>query len=66
MSVPGIWLWGDLDPNVPARECKAILEEIIAEYEKPYSIYYEDTSGHTWSHTKENEIIRWLNDLTSN
>ena len=66
MSVPGIWLWGDLDPNVPTRECKAILEEIIAEYGKPYTIYYEDTSGHNWPDSKENKIIDWLNEQTSN
>ena len=65
MSVPGIWLWGDLDPNVPTRECKAILEEIIAEYDKSYSIYYEETSGHNWSKSKENKIIEWLNENIS-
>jgi len=62
MSVPGIWLWGDIDPNVPTRECKAILEEIITEYDKPYSIYYEDSSGDNWSKSKGNKIIDWLNE----
>ena len=57
MSVPEIWLWSDPDPNVLTRECKTILEEIIAEYSKSYPIYYEDTLGHTWSESKKNKII---------
>ena len=38
MSIPGLWISGDRDGWVPARESRAILKSIIEEYDKDFSI----------------------------
>jgi dienelactone hydrolase len=46
MSIPGLWILGDKDGSIPARESKAILESIIEEYDKDFSIFYYPDAGH--------------------
>ena len=63
LSVPGIWLWGDLDTRVPARESAALLQNLIDAEGKPFTIYYDDVSGHNWSPQKTVAILDWLEEL---
>lgn len=65
MTIPGLWVWGDQDPNVAARECRAILEEIIAEYDKPFTVHYNPDGGHTWMDADLDAIMDWLAQQTS-
>lgn len=59
-SVPGLWLWGDLDTRVPARESAEVIRRLIDEQAKPFDIHYDDTSGHHWSRAKTRAIMDWM------
>lgn len=60
MSIPGLWIWGDRDGSMPARECKAILESIIAEYDKDFAILYYPDAGHEWPSSWTSEAVDWI------
>ncbi|MFW9853719.1 MAG: alpha/beta hydrolase family protein [Candidatus Thorarchaeota archaeon] len=64
MTNPGLWLWGDKDPIIPSRESKSILEEIIQDYNKFFTIIYSLNNGHNWFYN--DLIIDWLNNQTMN
>ena len=34
MTIPGLWLWGEIDASIPTPESRAILEDIITEHGK--------------------------------
>ncbi len=59
MSMPGLWLWGDLDGSIPTRESKAILESIIEEYDKDFTILYYPDAGHGVSADRP-EVDEWV------
>jgi hypothetical protein len=46
MFIPGLWILGDRDGSIPARESKAILDSIIEEYDKEFTIFYYPERGH--------------------
>ena len=60
MSIPGLWIWGDRDGSMPARESKAILESIIAEYDKDFAIFYYPDAGHEWPSSWTSEAVDWI------
>ena len=59
MSIPGLWIWGDLDGSIPARESKAILESIIEQYDKDFTILYYPDAGHGVSADRP-EVDEWV------
>jgi hypothetical protein len=46
MTVPGLWLWGEIDASIPTPESKAIPEEIIAEHGKDLAFRSYPSQGH--------------------
>jgi hypothetical protein len=46
MTVPGLWLWGEIDASIPTPESKAILEGIIAEHGKDLAFVSYPDQGH--------------------
>jgi pimeloyl-ACP methyl ester carboxylesterase len=61
MSIPGLWIWGDRDARVPARESRVILESIITECDKDFTILYYPDAGHQigWAQY-ESEMCDWI------
>jgi pimeloyl-ACP methyl ester carboxylesterase len=59
MSIPGLWIWGDRDGSMPARESKAILESIIAEHDKDFTIFYDPDAGHRVA-VPMSETVEWI------
>ena len=60
-SIPRLWIWGDRDPLLPPPETRAILESIIAEYSKDFTILYYPDAGHEWHHPLyTNEAVDWI------
>jgi hypothetical protein len=59
MSIPGLWIWGDRDGSVPARESRRVLEGIIQAYDKDFSILYYPNAGHDVS-VPTSEVIEWI------
>ena len=59
MSIPGLWIWGDQDGWVPARESRAILKSIIEGYDKDFSILYYPDIGHDLS-APMSEVVDWI------
>jgi hypothetical protein len=54
-----LWIWGDRDGSIPARECKAILESIIEEYDKDFTILYDPEAGHEVTENRS-EVVDWI------
>jgi dienelactone hydrolase len=59
MTIPGLWIWGDRDGGVPARESKAVLEGIIEAYDKDFCILYYPNAGHDVN-IPTSEVIDWI------
>jgi hypothetical protein len=59
MTIPRLWIWGDRDGSVPARESKAVLEGIIDAYDKDFTILYYPNAGHDVS-VPTSEVIDWI------
>jgi pimeloyl-ACP methyl ester carboxylesterase len=59
MSIPGLWILGDRDGSMPARESRAILENIIAEYDKDFTILYLPDAGHRLD-VPMDETVEWI------
>lgn len=61
ISIPGLWIWGDLDGWVPTRESRAILESIVAEHDKDFTIQYHMSYGHQGSDIVYiNAAVDWI------
>ncbi|UCF61846.1 MAG: prolyl oligopeptidase family serine peptidase [Anaerolineaceae bacterium] len=59
MTIPGLWIWGDLDGSVPARESRAVLEGIIETHDKDFSIFYYPNAGHDVT-VPTSKVIEWI------
>lgn len=60
MTIPGLWIWGDRDSLAPSRESRAILESIIAEYDKDFTILYYPDKGHRIRALGMSEVVDWI------
>jgi dienelactone hydrolase len=61
MSIPAVWVWGARDQSIPVRESKAILESIIAEHDKDFTILLYPAAHHGISqYLYFDQVLDWL------
>lgn len=59
MSIPGLWILGGQDASIPALESKAILEEIVEEQGKDFTILFYPQGGHGVAFSTT-EVAEWI------
>jgi dienelactone hydrolase len=60
MSIPGLWILGDRDGWIPARESRLFLESMIAGHDKDFTIQYYPDGGHEWQSAYVSEAVDWI------
>jgi hypothetical protein len=45
---------------ISSRECRAVLESIIEEYDKGFTILYDPDEGHPWKASYVKEAMDWI------
>ncbi len=64
MTVPGLWLLGDKDRIIPARESAHIVEDIANELGKDFTVIIYPNTGHGLRDVESGDRINFWNDLT--
>ncbi|MEO1644571.1 MAG: alpha/beta fold hydrolase, partial [Chloroflexota bacterium] len=64
MDIPGWWYYGMLDGRIPAAESITILEEMISEYDKDFTITIEPSGTHNYINPIYREIANdWMHSI---
>jgi uncharacterized protein len=59
LSIPGFWIFGGLDQNVPVPLCTRNLDALIAEGRR-YEYYVDSQAGHFHVEPAHRRVIAWL------
>jgi len=60
MSIPGLWILGDRDGWIPARESRIFLESTISQHDKDFTIVYDPDGGHQGQPWYLDEAVDWI------
>jgi pimeloyl-ACP methyl ester carboxylesterase len=60
MSIPGLWILGDRDGWIPARETRLFLESMVSEHDKDFTIVYDPEGGHQGRPSYLDEAVDWI------
>jgi len=60
MSIPGLWILGDRDGWIPARETRLFLESMVSEHDKDFTIVYDPEGGHQGKLSYLDEAADWI------
>jgi len=60
MEIPALWIWGDLDGWIPPRKSRLEMESTIAEYNKDFTILYDQGYGHEWPSSWTSRAVDWV------
>lgn len=61
LSIPGFWIYGALDQNVPVDLCVANLDALIAEGHA-YRYFIDPEAGHFHAEPAHRQVIAWLEE----
>jgi dienelactone hydrolase len=61
MQIPAVWVWGARDQSIPVRESKAILDSIIVEHDKHFTILlYPDADHGIPEYLYFDQVLDWI------
>ena len=63
MTAPGLWLLGDQDRIIPARESAQIVREVAEEFGRPFTVVIYPDTGHGLRTVDKSYLCRFTRDV---
>jgi alpha/beta superfamily hydrolase len=63
MTMPALWMFGREDRIIPSPRSAEILEEIVAEFQRPFTVIMYENAGHGLRDVESNDRIPYWDDL---